>query len=81
VEAAIDDVRITAFVCDGSAGCDPGCPEDIDFDCMVSIRDLALLLSRFGETNSGSPADIQGDGRVDIADLVLLLSAFGASCN
>lgn len=80
VEAAVDDVRISAFLCDQASGCDPGCPEDIDFDCMVSIRDLALLLSHFGETNQGSAADIQGDGRVDIADLVFLLSAFGTSC-
>jgi hypothetical protein len=77
----VDDVWVTALVCDGSSGCEPGCAEDINRDCAVDVSDLSLLLSHFGETGLGIAGDIQQDGRVDVADLAMLLAAFGIHCD
>lgn len=58
-----------------------GCFGDFDGDDVVSLSDLALLLSHFG-ANDAEPADgdLDLDGDVDIQDLTWLLSYFGSSC-
>ena len=48
---------------------------DLNTDGSVNIRDLSILLSRWGTTDR--PADINGDGRVNIRDLSILLSRWG----
>lgn len=52
---------------------------DINFDGVVNVRDLSLLLGRFGQTEEGRgvSADLNNDGRVDTADLTKFLSRFG----
>src|SRR5262249_50009351 len=47
---------------------------DLNGDCQVSLADLALLLSMFGQTGANLLADINGDGQVSLDDLALMLS-------
>jgi len=58
------------------------CPSDFNGDHVVSLDDLAVLLTNFG-TLSGAhdyEGDLDGDGDVDLADLATLLAAFGTTC-
>ena len=48
---------------------------DLNSDGRINIRDLSILLSRWGTTNR--TADLNGDGRVNIRDLSILLSRWG----
>lgn len=48
---------------------------DLDGDGWVTIRDLAILLSGFGQNRKD--ADVNGDGRVNLEDLAALLAWFG----
>jgi hypothetical protein len=59
-----------------------GCPADLDGDGVVSLADLARLLSNFGRSGDASPADgdMNGDGSVNLTDLTIFLSDFGATC-
>lgn len=57
-----------------------GCPADLDGDGVVSINDLALLLSNYGNPGGPAQGDLDGDGVIGLADLTTLLSAFGAPC-
>jgi hypothetical protein len=59
-----------------------GCPADLDGDGVVSLADLARLLSNFGRSDDATPAngDLNGDESVDLADLALLLASFGMNC-
>ena len=53
---------------------------DIDGTGEVSVADLLLLLSEFGnvgDEDEGSPADLNLDGAVSVTDLLLLLGNFG----
>jgi hypothetical protein len=62
------------------------CPGDLDGDRVVSLSDLAVLLSNYGTPSGATPedGDIEpepgGDGDVDLNDLALMLSRFGTSC-
>ncbi len=59
---------------------------DIDYDCVVGLSELALLLSNYGCTTGCTRWDgdfdpiFEGDGDVDLSDLALLLSMYG-ECN
>lgn len=61
----------------------PTCPGDLDGDNQVSITDLAIVLSHFGQTGNATAADgdFDGDHDVDIQDLAYMLSRFGSTCN
>ncbi|MCH8821292.1 hypothetical protein IID23_02090 [Patescibacteria group bacterium] len=48
---------------------------DLNGDSKINIRDLSILISRWG--TSGGVADINGDGRVNIRDLSILISQWG----
>lgn len=54
----------------------PCCPPDLNFDCLVGINDLLLLLAAWG-TDPGGPPDLDGNGDVGITDLLQLLAAWG----
>tara|TARA_B100001059_G_C17521217_1_gene420882 strand:- start:9 stop:611 length:603 start_codon:yes stop_codon:yes gene_type:complete len=58
------------------------CPADLDLDGSVSGEDLAILLSRWGQTcvpgDGACDADLTGDLIIDGSDLAILLSAWGA---
>ena len=60
----------------------PKCPGDLDGDGAVTLTDLSIQLSHFGQASGALPADgdVDGDGDVDLTDLSLLLSSFGVSC-
>ncbi len=78
VEAAIDAVELSTFVCDGP-DCDgpgPGGTGDLDCDGSVGPVDLAALLVSWGPCD-GCPADLDGDGDVGPGDLAILLVNWG----
>jgi hypothetical protein len=60
------------------------CLGDFDADGVVSLPDLALLLSEYGIVTCdpfGCRYDVEGnDGDVDLTDLAVLLSRFGTEC-
>lgn len=58
------------------------CPADLDNDHVVSLSDLAILLSNFGTTSAATPdeGDLDGDEDVDLQDLATLLARFGTDC-
>ncbi|UCD75797.1 MAG: S8 family serine peptidase [Phycisphaerales bacterium] len=66
----IDDVRLTAFVCD-----EPDCPEDVNGTGMVDIDDIFDVLAHWGE--GAGPYDVNDDGMVDIDDVFAILAAWG----
>lgn len=49
------------------------CPGDLDGDAAVSMADVEMLLSRFGEDGRACEGDLTGDGHVDLSDLGALL--------
>lgn|GEM_PF-1630716 len=58
------------------------CIADLDGDGVISLPDLAILLSNFG-LGSGAQycdGDFDGDGDVDLTDLSVQLSRFGSAC-
>jgi hypothetical protein len=58
-----------------------GCDADLNGDGQVTLADLAILLSNFGD-NAAAPGDgdIDGDQSVSLADLAFLLSRYGTFC-
>jgi formylglycine-generating enzyme required for sulfatase activity len=52
------------------------CPADINFDGVIDVSDLLLMLAAWGA--SGGAADLNGDGTVNVSDLLILLAAWGA---
>ena len=78
VEAAIDDVSVTARTC---AIAPPACSGDINGDGFTNAADFTVLAGNFG-TPSGatrSQGDLNGDGAVDAADFVILAGDFGCA--
>jgi hypothetical protein len=69
VEAAIDDLRITA----STVGCGPLTPADLNSDGVVDGADLGILLSNWGSAGAG---DLDASGTVDGIDLGLLLGSW-----
>lgn len=59
----------------------PECPGDLNGDDIISIEDLAILLSNFARSGQGVPGDLDGNGIVDISDLAVMLSIFGSVCD
>jgi hypothetical protein len=54
------------------------CPAgDLNSDCHVTITDLSILLSHYGQSATSSQGDINNDGTCNILDLSLLLSHYG----
>ena len=70
VEAAIDDLRITAR----EVSCTPENPADLNGDGSVDGIDLGILLANWGGSGSG---DLNGSGSVDGQDLGQLLGQWG----
>ncbi len=58
------------------------CAADLDQDGVISLSDLAVLLSNFGTPMAAtqSMGDIDSDGDVDLQDMALLLAQFGTNC-
>jgi hypothetical protein len=56
---------------------------DANFDCVVDLSDLAILLAHFGAVSDAAPADgdFDSDGDVDLSDLAVLLARFGGVCS
>ena len=54
--------------------------EDVNRDGMVTIEDLILVATQFGQSEDGNPADVNGDGAIDVKD-ILLVAAVLASEN
>lgn len=67
VEAAIDDLTITAL------DCPTDIVGDVNGDGVVNATDLAVLLGQWGGPGS---ADLDGDGAVGPADLAILLGGW-----
>lgn len=47
---------------------------DLDGDDRVKLRDLSMLLARWGQTGSGNIADLDENGKVELRDLSMLLA-------
>jgi hypothetical protein len=58
---------------------DPICDDvgDLNADCTVDAKDLAVLLGAWGPCKGACPADLDASGTVDAADLAILLGAWG----
>lgn len=69
VEAGVDGVRLTRFICNVSGG-----GPDLNGDGIVNGADLAALLANWG---SPGATDLNGDGATDGADLAALLANWG----
>jgi hypothetical protein len=54
---------------------------DLDGHPFVSIRDIALLILRFGRpVPYDDPGDLNGDGTITVADIVIAVMQFGMTC-
>lgn len=58
------------------------CRGDFDGDGLISLSDLALLLSNYGTASGASywDGDLDADGDVDLSDLAALLAIYGTTC-
>ena len=56
------------------------CPEDLDFDGLVTVADILLLLGEFGCVVDCGAADLSDDGLVGVSDVLIMLNAFGTPC-
>ena len=56
------------------------CPEDLDFDGLVTVGDILLLLGEFGCVVDCGAADLSDDGLVGVSDVLIMLNAFGNPC-
>lgn len=80
VEAALDDVRITGFVCPAAP---IGCPGDVDGSGNIDVDDVAYVVLRLGATGppDGSlPGDADGSGQVDVDDIAFVVLRLGEGC-
>ncbi len=68
-EAGVDDFDVTVL-------CGAACPGDIDFDGVIGVPDLLILLAAWGP-NPGHAADLDFDGVVAVPDLLTVLSGWG----
>ena len=53
---------------------------DLDFNRVVDISDLAILLSNYGCAGPGCIGDVNKDGFTNLVDLSILLSNYGKRC-
>lgn len=53
------------------------CPGDFNFDHMVDLSDLGVVLASFGVDGGG---DLDGDDDTDLSDLGVVLAGFGQPC-
>jgi Trypsin-like peptidase domain len=72
IEAAIDDVRIDALICDEQ------CKVDFNHDGALNILDFVAFQTAFA--NADPDADFNGDGALNILDFVAFQVAFVAGC-
>ena len=69
-----------------AANCDNGnctysCSGDFDYNGVVNVADLLLLISAFGCTSScNSLFDVAPNGVINTSDLLVFVSAFGTTC-
>lgn len=63
-----------ALTIEQDACCAPG---DLDFNGVVDMRDLSVLLQNWGDCAGACQGDVNFDGAVDGLDLALLLAAWG----
>ena len=72
-----DQQRGAAYVFDVALNCD--CPQDLDADGSVGVKDLLILLGAWGPCpkKGDCPADFDTSGDVGVKDLLVLLGAWG----
>jgi hypothetical protein len=58
----------------GAGACPSG---DLNGDCHVTITDLSIMLSHYGQSATAAQGDINGDNTCNILDLSILLSHYG----
>ncbi len=52
--------------------------EDVNRDGVVTIEDLILVATQFGQSGEGNPADVNVDGVIDVADILLVAAALAS---
>lgn len=67
------------LICDTSAACP--CPGDFNGDRVVSLSDMTLFLSSFGEEPGNLCMDFDQDGLVGLQDLSTFLPTYGLTCD
>ena len=72
-----DQQRGAAYVFDVALNCD--CPQDLDVDGSVGVKDLLILLGVWGPCppKGDCPADFDNSDDVGVKDLLVLLGAWG----
>ena len=72
-----DQQRGAAYVFDVALNCD--CPQDLDADGSVGVKDLLILLGAWGPCpkQGDCPADFDNSNDVGVKDLLLLLGNWG----
>lgn len=80
IEAAVDDLVLTGFVCTTNNCAQSGCENDLNGDCRIDLGDLVALLANFGNAATWSGGDLNADGQVTLGDLTQLLSLYGRDC-
>lgn len=53
------------------------CEGDLNFDGVVNVSDLLLLLGAWGPCDGACPADLDNNGSVEVTDLLTLLANWG----
>lgn len=76
VEAAVDDVKVSAFQCINPPP--PDCLGDANGDGVVDFGDITAVLSGFGST--GPFGDADHNGIVNFKDITIVLTNFGYDC-
>lgn len=52
--------------------------EDVNRDGIVTIDDLILVATQFGQSGIGNSADVNGDGAIDVKDILLVAAALAS---
>ncbi len=63
-----------------NGSCTYSCTGDFDYNGVVNVADLLLLISAFGCTSSCGVFDIAANGVVNTGDLLVFVSVFGVIC-
>lgn len=74
IEAGLDNIQISRFVCEDIDLCTP----DMNNDEVLDFFDISVFLSAFGSANPA--ADFNDDGQLDFFDVSAFIAAFNAGC-
>lgn len=78
IEAAVDDLRISAVTCVQP----PACPGDANGDGQVNLADIAVVTNNWAASvPAGTLGDLSGNGSVGLEDLAIIINNWAAVCD